>query len=188
MRFLRLFENILTQQFRRLGKRFFGPVCKQKLCSWCFRFPAQCWFQARYYIIIYMHIRNGLEAAQPAEQHGFRNHQGIEERVWALPRVSMTDTKPNTFWDAIADGRPDHLSWILKKCDTQPVSQLWRHTGGRSFAAAFFLFKLAYGKAAYQIPEWFVLFFRKQWEKTAKRSAKQNLNAPTHIVICNWCF
>jgi len=51
-----------------------------------------------------------------------------------------------------------------EQCDTYPVSQLWRHTGGRSFAAAF-SFKLAYGKAAYQIPEWFVLSSRKQWKK-----------------------
>lgn len=41
-----------TQPFRRLGINvfFFWPVCKQKLCSWCFRFPPQCWFQTLYYI------------------------------------------------------------------------------------------------------------------------------------------
>jgi hypothetical protein len=57
----------------------------------------------------------------------------------------MTDTKPNTFWDAIADGRPDHLSWILNN-----VIRTRYHNCGDILEVAVsqphFLFKLAYGE------------------------------------------
>ena len=138
---------------------------------------------------LYMHIRNGLEAAHPAEQRGFRNHQGIVRNTLRGPSfgVSMADTFKH--FDVLGchiDGRPDHLSWILKKCDTHPVSQLWGHPGGRSFAVSqphfsFSSWHTARLRIKFQNGSFYLS--ENNGKKITKRSANPNLNAHCHLQL-----
>ena len=119
-------------------KRFWGPVCKQKLCSWCFRFPAQCCFKPLLYNNLYAHSQ-----WIDWRQRNLQNNTGF----------GTTRALRNTFgpfqgfddWHETEYVLGCHSRWQTgsfkldsEQCDTHPVSQLWRHTGGRSFAAAFF--------------------------------------------------